>query len=158
MGAKIISNSWGGGGYSKLLEEAIQDAHAKGVLVVAAAGNYSNDNDLSPLYPANYEGVIAVASTDENDDLSSFSDFGKKTVMIAAPGSRIYSTVLPNHYGILSGTSMACPQVSGALALALAQSPDMSALQLKEKLCSSSKQILLDYVKCGRMDVGRLLE
>lgn len=157
MGAHVISNSWGGGGASQLLDESIQKAISRGILVVAAAGNETNNNDARPSYPAAYSGVIAVASTDESDQMSSFSNYGRNSVMVAAPGSRIYSTVLGGAYDFLSGTSMAAPQVSGALALALSVNPGISASDLKSMLCSTSKKSLLDRVKCGRMDVGSFI-
>ena len=158
-GAKIISNSWGGGGSSVLLDAAIQNARDKGVLVVAAAGNnYHQNNDKKPFYPANYEGVIAVGSTDSGDGISSFSNIGAKTVMLFAPGSTIYSTLPGNSYGELSGTSMAAPQVSGALALGLSVNHDASEEVLKTALCDSSVKIHTAESQCGRMDVASLLE
>jgi thermitase len=157
-GARVISNSWGGGGRSEFLNAAIQRAVDRGILVVAAAGNEENDNDAEPSYPASYPNVISVASTDSADQLSSFSNYGRESVTLAAPGSDIYSTVLNAKWGTLSGTSMATPQVSGALALALAVRPAASADELKAKLCSSSKPILTSRVSCGRMDVAAFLQ
>ena len=157
-GAKVISNSWGGGGYSALLDQAIQRAVQAGVLVVAAAGNDNNNNDVTPSYPANYANVIAVGSTDSNDNRSSFSSYGRNSVMVMAPGSNIFSTYLNGGYATLSGTSMATPQVSGALALALSLKRDVSASEMKDMLCSTSEPILKSYSRCGRMDVGALVE
>ncbi|OFZ03875.1 MAG: hypothetical protein A2070_11030 [Bdellovibrionales bacterium GWC1_52_8] len=157
-GAKIISNSWGGGGYSLYMDQAIQRAIQKGVIVVAAAGNSTMNNDTFASFPANYAGVISVASSDEKDGLSSFSNYGARSVAIAAPGSHIFSTVLENRWDYLSGTSMAAPQVSGALALAMSVNADLSATDLKKLLCQSSKKILLDQVGCGRMDVLGLVK
>jgi hypothetical protein len=96
-GAKILSNSWGGGGYSSLLGDAIANARDNGVLFVAAAGNSASDNDAYPSYPAGYNvsNVISVASTDRNDNLSSFSSFGHNSVHLGAPGSSILSSVPP---------------------------------------------------------------
>jgi len=153
-GAHIISNSWGGGGHSSFLSEVIAEAIAKGIDVVAAAGNNSMSNDYFPNYPARYPGVIAVGSTDESDHMSSFSNYGFHSVMLSAPGSSIYSTVNTGRWGHLSGTSMAAPQVSGALALARALKPDASSVDLQEALCDTSKKILTDRFQCGRMDVG----
>lgn len=157
MGAKVISNSWGGGGRSELLNQAIQNAINKGVIVVAAAGNEANNIDSKPSYPASYSGVISVASSDASDKLSSFSNYGQ-SVTIAAPGSNILSSVIGNSWAYLSGTSMATPQVSGAFALALAVKPNASAAQLRQAMCSSSKQILKDKVSCGRLDVNALIQ
>ncbi|MBC7692147.1 MAG: S8 family serine peptidase [Methylotenera sp.] len=156
-GARVISNSWGGGGYSSLLDQAIQRAVSRGVLVVAAAGNSSMDNDTSASFPANYSGVISVGSSDNQDNRSFFSNYGKSSVMVIAPGSNILSTWLENRWAYLSGTSMATPQVSGALALALAAKPSASADELKSALCNSSAKILMSSSRCGRMDVAQLI-
>ena len=157
-GAKIISNSWGGGGRSELLNQAIQNAINRGVIVIAAAGNDSSNNDSTATYPANYSGVLAVASTDQFDRLSSFSNFGTRLVEIAAPGSNILSTVTRGSWAELSGTSMATPQVAGAMALALSIRPGASFSQLRGALCSSAQKILLNSVGCGRMDVNSFLQ
>lgn len=156
-GAQVISNSWGGGGASSFLNEAIQKAISKGIYVVAAAGNEAANNDFTGSFPANFLGVISVGSSDENDQLSSFSNFGARSVFIAAPGSRIYSTFPGGSYGFLSGTSMATPQVAGALALALSVNKDLPMKQVKSLLCGSSSRILLDRVQCGRMNVGSFI-
>ena len=157
-GAHILSNSWGGGGRSALMEEAIRNAQNQGVLVVAAAGNESSNNDQRASFPAGYPGVVSVASSDEGDRLSSFSNFGVTSVTLAAPGSNILSTYLGKTQRKLSGTSMATPQVSGALALAMSVNATLSRAALQERLCASSKRILLSQTKCGRLDVMSLLE
>lgn len=153
-GANVISNSWGGGGNSDLLNQAIQTAINRGIVVVAAAGNEATNIDNSPSYPASYPGVLAVASSDENDALSSFSNYGSRTVPVAAPGSNILSTVLEGRWGVLSGTSMATPQVSGAIALGMSVNPRLSVDTYKQLLCNTSKRILLSKVACGRIDVN----
>ncbi len=93
-GAKILSNSWGGGGYSEALELAITYARDNGVLFVAAAGNYGWDIDSEPYYPASYEvsNVISVAATDHRDLLASFSNYGDESVDVGAPGVSIFSS------------------------------------------------------------------
>lgn len=138
-GAKISNNSWGGGGFSQALSDAIGAANAAGHLFVAAAGNAGTNNDTTPSYPASYNqpNIISVASTTNTDALSSFSNFGVRTVHVAAPGSSIYSTVLNNSYGILSGTSMAAPVVSGIATLLLAQNPTLTVQQLKTAITST---------------------
>lgn len=139
LGVDLSSNSWGGGGLSSLLETAIAGANTAGILFVAAAGNDSLNNDSSPSYPASYSGpnVIAVASTTASDTLSSFSNYGRTSVDLAAPGSSIYSTVPGNLYATYSGTSMATPHVSGALALLRSMAPDLDHLQLKQHLLNN---------------------
>ncbi|MHC4087550.1 MAG: S8 family serine peptidase, partial [Planctomycetota bacterium] len=94
-GAKILSNSWGGGGYSQSLKTAITDARDQGVLFVAAAGNSGFDNDSQPHYPSSYDisNVIAVAATNDDDSLASFSNYGAESVDVGAPGVSILSTV-----------------------------------------------------------------
>lgn len=142
-GAKILSNSWGGGTYSQALYEAIGRAKSAGVLFVAAAGNSGKDNDASEFYPANYahDNVISVASSTSTDKLSSFSNYGRTKVDIAAPGSSIYSTKNGNSYQTLSGTSMATPLVSGVLATMIALRPDLNYKQVKGALFTSGVDV-----------------
>ncbi|MEO6589068.1 MAG: S8 family serine peptidase [Pyrinomonadaceae bacterium] len=140
---RIISASWGSTQYSKALEDSIRAAGEAGILFVAAAGNDSTDNDKRPHYPSNYNlpNVISVAALDRNDQLASFSNFGVKTVHIAAPGREIVSTWLKDDYREASGTSMATPYVSGTAALILSNEPDMSVEKLREKLLKSVDKI-----------------
>ena len=143
-GAKVLSNSWGSEERSQALEDAIQFANDNGVLFVAAAGNGGADgvgdnNDSFPSYPANYEvpNVISVAASTSSDDLPRFSNFGKNSVDLAAPGADILSTVRNNRYERFSGTSMATPHVSGAAALIWAQYPGINSNQVKIRLLGS---------------------
>lgn len=140
---RIISASWGSTQYSKALEDAIRAAGEAGILFVAAAGNDSTDNDKRPHYPSNYNlpNVISVAALDRNDQLASFSNYGVKTVHIAAPGREIVSTWLGDDYREASGTSMATPYVSGTAGLILANEPDMSVEKLRERLLKSVDKI-----------------
>ena len=140
---RILSNSWGGGGYSAALEQAISLANANGILFVAAAGNESNDNDAVPTYPANYElaNVISVAAVDHNGNLASFSNYGASTVDIAAPGVNILSTLNNGGYGQLSGTSMATPHVSGVAALVLSREPNLALSELRSRLLGTVKSL-----------------
>jgi len=119
-GAKILSNSWGGYEDSALIHDAIKYAYEKGVLIVAAAGNDAWDMKL---FPAGYDEVIAVTATNASDNPASFTNFGN-WVELAAPGVNIYSTVCNNGYAYMSGTSMACPHVSGVAALIWSQFPN----------------------------------
>lgn len=120
-GAKIISISLGLYAHSTTLYEAIEYAYNNDVLVVAAAGN---DNVTGKLYPAGYDEVIAVAATDQYDNKAWFSNWGD-WIELAAPGVDIYSTK-PGGYRYASGTSMACPHVSGVAALIMSQYPNMT--------------------------------
>jgi subtilisin family serine protease/subtilisin-like proprotein convertase family protein len=131
-GAKVINNSWGGGGYNSALDSAIANARNQGVIFVAAAGNYSSNNDTSSFYPADYteDNVVSVAATDANDNLASFSDYGPNSVGLAAPGVNILSTLPNNSYGYMSGTSMATPFVTGAAALVWSAHPSWTYSQV----------------------------
>ena len=139
MHANIMSNSWGGGGYTQAMYDAIVEAKNAGILFVAAAGNDSQDADGSPHYPANYQvdNVIAVAASTNRDTLASFSTFGKHTVHIAAPGNNILSSVPGNNYDTFSGTSMATPHVSGAAALLWSTDMKMTYADIKDRLIRS---------------------
>lgn len=142
-GAKVLNNSWGGGGYSNSLLDAIAFAYSRRVVFVAAAGNASSNNDVTPTYPANYSvpGVISVASTTDADGLSSFSNFGVSTVHVGSPGSSIWSSLPNNFYGRASGTSMATPFVAGLAALMLRENSSLSAYQVRELLFAGAQKI-----------------
>jgi subtilisin family serine protease len=138
-GAKILNNSWGGPRFSQPLLDTIKAAERMGVLFIAAAGNYNRDLDEEPLYPASYDAVniISVASSDSGDYKSVFSNYGRVSVDLAAPGSAIYSTLPNGGYGNLDGTSMATPHVSGAAALIWAYRQDLSLYDLKDLILKS---------------------
>lgn len=158
----IMSNSWGGGGRSQALEDAIQRANDKGILFVVAAGNSSSNNDSRPQYPANYEvdNVISVAASTAQDDLASFSCYGRNTVHIAAPGHRILSTTKNGGYSVYSGTSMAAPHVSGALGLLLAQEGRLPVKQVRDRLMATSEPVPAlrgKTINGGRLNAYNLL-
>jgi subtilisin family serine protease len=140
---RVISASWGSTQRSKALEDVIRAASDAGILFVAAAGNNGTDNDKRPHYPSNYDlpNVISVAALDNTDNLASFSNYGEKTVHIAAPGKDITSTWLGDQYREASGTSMATPHVSGVAALIISASPNISVEKLKERLLKSVDKI-----------------
>ena len=139
----MINASWGSTQYSKALEDAIRAAREASILFVAAAGNNSTDNDSRAHYPSNYKlpNVISVAALDRTDSLASFSNYGAKTVHIAAPGRDIISTWLNDDYREASGTSMAATQVSGVAALVLASETKLSVEKLRERLLKSVDKI-----------------
>ncbi len=139
MGARISNNSWGGGAFSQAMFDAIAAAQNSGHLFVAAAGNDGINTDVTPAYPASYNlnNIISVAATDDDDALASFSNFGRNTVDLAAPGVSILSTTPGNTYSSFSGTSMATPHVAGAAALVLAEDPTLNVVALKAALLDS---------------------
>ncbi|HEX8776345.1 MAG TPA: S8 family serine peptidase [Pyrinomonadaceae bacterium] len=139
VNVRIISASWGSTMYSKALEDAIREAGDEGILFIAASGNASADADRSPHYPASYDlpNVISVAALNRHDQLASFSNYGARSVHVAAPGAEILSTWLNGDFREASGTSMATPEVAGVAALVLAAEPDLSMKQLRERLLKS---------------------
>ena len=141
------NNSWGGGGFSQALADAIERANAANILFVAAAGNSGVNNDASPHYPSSYTNanIIAVASITSTGGLSSFSNYGATTVDIGAPGSGIWSTVPVRSkgktiasYASYSGTSMATPHVTGAAAMYASTHPGATAAQIKAAILGSA--------------------
>lgn len=142
-GADIINASWGGGGFSAAMEQALTAAAEAGVMFVAAAGNASHDADTIRYYPMGYEvhNVIAVGALTRQGKLAAFSNYGATTVDLAAPGLHIYSTLPGRNYGEFSGTSMAAPHVSGVAALILAAHPTASLVELRNRLLQSTTSL-----------------
>lgn len=142
---------------------AIERFIDSGGTFVVAAGNDGNDNDGQfSAYPASYNvpGVISVAATDNQDGLAGFSNFGPRTVDLAAPGQDIYTTQLGSGYGFISGTSFSSPMVAGAVALLKTIKPNASAVELREALLNSADPLasLQGRVRTGaRMNVAEAL-
>lgn len=162
-GVRLTSNSWGGGGYSQALKDAIDAAAAAGQLFIAAAGNASSDNDANASYPSGYTcaNIIAVASITSAGSLSGFSNYGATTVDIGAPGSEILSTVPGGGYDTKSGTSMATPHVSGAAALLWSLDPSLSWMAIRDAILDSARPntaLSGKVVTGGELDVNAAIE
>ncbi|HJV30448.1 MAG TPA: S8 family peptidase, partial [Gaiellaceae bacterium] len=142
-GADVLNNSWAGGDFSQSLLEAIEFADARDALFVAAAGNDGMDNDAVPTYPASYEvpNVLAVAASDNGDRHAFFSNFGKRSVDVSAPGVDILSSWPGGSYQYASGTSMAAPHVAGAAALVEAANPTASDVGVKTLLLRTADPV-----------------
>jgi subtilisin family serine protease len=140
VGVAVTSNSWGGGPPTQSLFDAIAAAGNASQLFVAAAGNDRSNNDVSPTYPASYDlpNILVVAATDHNDELASFSNFGRTSVDLGAPGVSILSCGLGGGYRSLSGTSMATPHVAGVAALIYGRTPNLAPTFVKS--------LILDHV------------
>jgi subtilisin family serine protease len=158
---RVLSNSWGGDAFSQSLLNEVNKANANGMLFVAAAGNASSNNDVTPFYPANLNApnVVAVAATDSTDHVASFSNYGQNTVHLGAPGVSILSTIRGGGYAYFSGTSMATPHVSGAAALVLSAC-SLNTAALKSLLLTRVDLIAAlstVTVSGGRLDVASAL-
>lgn len=160
------NNSWGGGGFSEGLKDAIDRAGAADILFIAAAGNSGTNNDLTPSYPSGYssDNIIAVASITSTGALSSFSQYGATTVDIGAPGSGIWSTIpvrsgksVASGYASYNGTSMATPHVTGAAALYKSLNPTATAAQIKTAILGAvtpTASLAGKTVTGGRLNVS----
>ena len=152
MGVTVSNNSWGGGGYSQSLYDAIQNAGTSGHLFVAAAGNDSVDTDSTAHYPSSYSlgNIISVTATDNRDQLSIFrnsmgqiigaANFGANTVDVSAPGSDIASTALGSYYW-MSGTSMAAPHVTGLAVLIWDLHPTWTHLLVRDRIYNTVRPL-----------------
>jgi subtilisin family serine protease len=166
------SNSWGGGGYSSALQDAINRAAKADILFIAAAGNSGTNNDTTASYPAtyssltngstvtaaSYDSVVSVAAIDSAGAKASFSQYGATTVDLGAPGVSIVSTLPGASYGAYSGTSMATPHVSGAAAL-MAATWGLRGAKLKAALLSAvapTASLAGRTLTGGRLDLSRV--
>ncbi|NCA86627.1 MAG: PKD domain-containing protein [Clostridia bacterium] len=163
-GANVISMSYGGPGFNSTVQNLINAGHNNGIVFVAAAGN---DNNNLLHYPSAYNHVISVAATDENDKKADFSNFSE-SIDVAAPGgsgtngpagllSTTWAYTTHGYYDSYSGTSMACPMVSGICSLILSINPDLTPDQVEEILESTADNIddlNPDYI--GMIGSGRV--
>jgi subtilisin family serine protease/uncharacterized membrane protein YgcG len=155
-GVRVVatSNSWGSRSDSALLAIAIRDHGLRDILTVAAAGNSASSNDHFPIYPASYDlaNIVAVTASDRNGRLASFSNIGKRSVDITAPGVDILSTLPGGEYGYASGTSMAAPHVTGIIGLHALNDPNADAAALKARILSTGTPdaMLADITLSGR--------
>lgn len=173
-GAKVINISLGTYTYIQALSDAIAYAGQFGTLVVAAAGNDGKNLETSPMYPASFplDNIITVGSTGATDQPSSFSNYGVKSVDLAAPGETIWSTTpmtqtsamksqgIVTQYDYLDGTSMAAPFVTGALAAVWSSAPELTAVQLKDRILRTTDKISAlstKNVSGGRLNLRRAI-
>jgi len=140
---RVISAGWGLAQHSRALEDVISKAYEAGILFVAAAGDSNVDNDTAPQYPASYQlgNILSVAASDRSDALAPFSNYGAKSVQLAAPGKDVLTTALGNDYETRSGSSLAASVVAGVAALALAKQPDLTVDQLRSLLLKSVDKV-----------------
>jgi len=153
----VISASWGATvsrSQAKPLLEAIKRADDAGVIFVAAAANDGKSNDRTEVYPANsgYPNTITVAASGSKDEKPSWSNYGKKSVHVAAPGLEIMSTLPSNKYGNLSGTSMATPLVSGLVALLKAQDGKLTGAAARSLLQTTGAKVSIETACDCRVD------
>jgi thermitase len=158
-GAQIINISWGGIVYDPALYETVSWAQEKGILIVAASGNMgrNNDTEINPYYPASYrlKNIISVAAYDNQNKIATFSNFGKETVHIGAPGVAIFGATKDGKYRFNEGTSFAAPLVAGVAALLKEKAPSLTAAGIKERLIRTANPI--DYYEKEKTQSGGLL-
>jgi subtilisin family serine protease len=170
---RLTNNSWGGGGFSQALKDAMAAVESMGIVNVCASGNSNVDTTVSPMYPAAYDnrGIISVLASDINDAGASFTNYGMANVDIAAPGVNILSTVPstgcqlcdPSGYLYLNGTSMATPHVAGAVAAMLDKNGSLGAWMARDILLDPGSWDSVSDAKAkststgGRLNLSKLL-
>ena len=161
-GADVINMSLGGASDNcpQYVQDAVDYAHAKGVVLVAAAGNHVGSEPNAEMCPANCTHVLGVAATERDDSVAGYSNYGTH-VSAAAPGSAIYSTLLNGQYGNKSGTSMATPHVAGLAALVRASFPSYTADQIASAILDNAEDLGAaewdPYAGCGRVNALQAL-
>ncbi|MBN1541335.1 S8 family serine peptidase [candidate division KSB1 bacterium] len=158
-GARVINMSWGDEFVTPLLEDALDYAASKDVVLVASSGNSANDRIH---YPSAFASTISVGASTRSDTRAGFSNFGP-TIDMLAPGTEIYTTALTTPYdSSFSGTSFAAPHVSAAAALLLSHSPRLSSDAVRGILQSSADDIGSrgwdPYSGAGRLNIARALD
>ena len=142
---RVINASWVNEGESIAVRDAIEAAGRAGIVFVCAAGNEAKNLDQDPIYPAarsaELETVISVAATDRFDNLQPFSNYGRKTISVAAPGTGILGLEVDGQYAEHSGTSMATAHVSGIAVLIVARYPTLTPAQIKRSIISTAEPI-----------------
>jgi subtilisin family serine protease len=161
-GAKVVNGSFGSSKKSSALADAIEYAQKKNVLCVFAAGNDGTNNDKSPVYPASLtrSNIISVAAVTSTGALASFSNYGKESVDLAAPGEGILSTYLGGGYKSLSGTSMAAPMVAAAAAMLRSQDSDLDDSEIRSailKHTTANPALKGKTAKAGVLDIAAAL-
>ncbi len=142
-GARVSNHSYGAGDFVRAEYDAFSAAAAAGHVAFAAAGNASENSDEVPHYPASFRlaNVVSVAATTDTDAIAAFSNYGIRTVQVAAPGSGILSTLPGSGYGSLDGTSMATPHVTGVAALVAARNPTWTGTQIRDRILGTTRSV-----------------
>jgi subtilisin family serine protease len=158
-GAKVINASWGGPTCSTTLGNVMSSLAAKNVMIVVASGNDGLNLDVTPDYPANFNfpNQLTVSASNSADFMTNWSNSSYKIVHVGAPGDSIYSTV-PGGAGYMSGTSMAAPSVTGAIALLLSAHPNATYAQIKQALIQSVDVRGFRVESQGRINVPNALK